>query len=113
MPELRFPQRRFQPPPKRTSRTCAGHRSWVKTHHCSVPGCSNHSIICAHVRSGTDGGCGLKPSDRWTISLCVDHHMEQHQIGEAEFQANYSIDMRALAIEFARKSPYRAILARM
>ena len=67
-------------------------------------------IECAHVRRDTDGGAGLKPSDRWTISLCRDHHVEQHQIGEAAFEQRYGIDMRALAEEFARRSPQRRIL---
>ena len=67
-------------------------------------------IECAHVRRDTDGGTGLKPSDRWTISLCRDHHIEQHQIGEAAFEKRYGIDMRALAEEFAGRSPRRTQL---
>ena len=62
-------------------------------------------IECAHVRTGTDGGLALKPSDRWAISLCRGHHREQHQIGEGEFQKRYGIDLYELAIEFARRSP--------
>jgi len=63
-------------------------------------------IECAHVRTGTGGGTGLKPSDRWTISLCHLHHAEQHRIGEAAFQARHGIDLLALAELFAARSPH-------
>ena len=70
-------------------------------------------IECAHVRSGTDGGVGVKPSDKWTISLCAYHHRQQHHIGEAAFEARYKIDLKALAAEFARRSVHWLKLARM
>ena len=88
-------------------RECAAHRAWVRKHHCCVPGCLLRPIECAHVRSDTDGGTGLKPSDRWTISLCRRHHLEQHQIGEAAFEKRYNIDLRVVAEEFAKRSPHR------
>jgi hypothetical protein len=49
---------------------------------------------------------GLKPSDEWTISLCHEHHLEQHAIGEEAFEANYDLHLVELAREFARRSPY-------
>ncbi len=113
MPELRFPSRLPPPPPKRTSRTCLAHRNWVRKHRCCVPSCHRTPIECAHVRRGTDGGCSLKPSDRWVISLCKFHHLEQHQLGEAKFEFRHSIDMGALALEFARRSPHSASLSRV
>ena len=48
---------------------------------------------------------GVKPSDNWTISLCVTCHAEQHTLGEPQFETKYGIDMKALAREFAAKSP--------
>ena len=87
-------------------RECPAHRAWVRRHHCSVPGCKNQPIECAHVRLGTNGGIGLKPSDRFTISLCRLHHAEQHQIGEAAFQKEYGMDLLAIARDFARRSPH-------
>ena len=89
------------------NRRSRAHRQWVRGHACSVPGCQDRPIECAHVRSGSDGGIGLKPSDIWTISLCREHHAEQHRLGEAEFQLRHGIDLRALAEEFARRSPHR------
>jgi len=48
---------------------------------------------------------GLKPGDNWVISLCTKHHLAQHMLGEDMFEGNYGIDMKALAMEFASKSP--------
>ena len=105
MPELRFPSLLPTPSRKKASRTCAAHRSWVRRHRCSVRGCTRLPIECAHVRIGTDGGLGLKPSDKWTISLCQFHHREQHEIGEAAFEQQYDLNLVELASEFARRSP--------
>ena len=110
MPELRFPARLPSESRKTSVRSCAGHRAWVRRHLCSVPGCRRLPIECAHVRSGTDGGQGLKPSDKWCISLCRDHHLEQHQIGERAFELRHGLDLKALAEEFAARSPWRSKL---
>jgi hypothetical protein len=113
MPELSFPRLLPKQGPKQNLRVCPGHRAWVRRHCCSVPGCSRRPIECAHVRHGTDGGTGIKPSDKWAISLCEFHHREQHQIGERAFERLYAIDLVALAEAFARRSPHRAKLAQM
>lgn len=107
MPELRLPARPKRPRPARQARSCPAHRAWIRRHGCSVPGCENLPIECAHVRTGTDGGQGLKPSDRFCISLCRDHHAEQHRIGERAFERRYSLDLRRLAAVFAARSPHR------
>ena len=107
MPELVLPRLRRKPPRERVSRSCPGHRAWIRRHDCSVRGCRRGPIECAHVRTGTDGGAGMRPSDRWTISLCVFHHREQHRIGERSFERKHSLDLVLLANEFARRSPYR------
>lgn len=62
------------------------------------------------MRSGTGGGLGMKPDDSWCISLCNAHHIEQHNIGERSFEKKHGIDMKALAQEFARRSPHRGKL---
>ena len=104
-------------PPRRPSksdkaekgRRSPAHRAWVSLHACSACG-SFTAIECAHVRSGTDGGMGMKPSDRWCISLCKDCHARQHQIGEAAFEREAGIDMKMLAQLFFAKSPHRGKL---
>lgn len=105
MPSL-LPSRIQRPSRKPEGRSCPAHRAWVRRHHCSVPGCTTLPIECAHVRSGTDGGIALKPSDKWTISLCHQHHAEQHQIGEAAFEKRHGIDIVQIAEHFARLSPH-------
>lgn len=87
-------------------RRSPAHRAWVRGHACSACG-SQSGIECAHVRTGTDGGIGIKPSDQWCISLCKECHTRQHQIGESSFEAAWGIDMKTLAREFFRASPHR------
>lgn len=83
------------------------HTAWVRGFGCCVPGCEEIPIEAAHVRVGTGGGMGHKPHDKWVISLCRDHHSEQHRIGEPSFEQRHGISMRKLAEEFAAKSPHR------
>ena len=104
---MRLPNRLQKERKFAADRECPGHRAWVRRHHCCVPGCLKIPIECAHVRRGTDGGIGLKPSDRWTVSLCSMHHAEQHMLGESRFEMRYGLDLRALAITFALQSPNR------
>ena len=89
------------------------HCNFVRSHNCCVPGCDARPIEVAHVRVGTGGGMALKPSDRWTISLCRDHHSEQHRDGERTFDKRHGITMKALAEEFTRASPHRKKLEEM
>lgn len=105
-----LPRRIVRPRRAREGRSCPAHRAWVRRHHCIVAGCDRLPIECAHIRAGTDGGTGLKPSDRYVVSLCRDHHAEQHQIGEAGFELKYGLDMLFVAEEFARRSPHAANL---
>lgn len=106
MSSVRLPARLKRERRVAERRECPGHRAWVRRHSCCVPDCQGRPIECAHVRSGTDGGVSLKPSDRWTVSLCRSHHAEQHAIGEAAFEQRYQIDLVALSEAFARTSPH-------
>ena len=106
MPSLRLPALLGRAKPAKVSRECPAHRAWVRKHRCSVPACDQLPLECAHVRRGTDGGIGLKPSDAWCISLCEEHHAEQHRIGERAFEKRYGVDLIALAREFTRRSPH-------
>lgn len=97
---------------------CAAHRQWVRGFACvgcgQMPGNKRNPIIAAHVRLGTSGGMGLKPSDRWVVSLCDKcHSRTQHQKGERTFWAGLGIDPKAKADEFARKSRHWPILREM
>jgi hypothetical protein len=91
---------------KQSGRRSPAHRAWVRGHACSACG-SQFGIECAHVRSGTDGGTGIKPSDAWCISLCVTCHRKQHEVGEEAFEKAWGIDMKAIAQMFFKLSPHR------
>ena len=110
MTECPLPKKVARSARPRAWRECPAHRAWVRKHHCSVNGCQALPVECAHVRRGTNGGVAFKPSDRWVISLCSEHHREQHQLGERCFEVKYGLSLVELAQEFARRSPHFAKL---
>jgi hypothetical protein len=52
----------------------------------------------AHVRTGTDGGAGTKPGDRYAVPLCAACHAKQHRIGELTFWSALRIDPTNVAL---------------
>jgi hypothetical protein len=44
------------------------------------------------VRTGTDGGVGVKPGDRYAVPLCTACHAKQHRVGELSFWSALRID---------------------
>jgi hypothetical protein len=86
----------------------SSHLRWIRGFECAVRDaeCSGR-IEAAHVRTGTDGGLGVKPSDCWTIPLCTLHHRFQHDVGEAHFELDYRIDMKKIAAELWTRSPHK------
>jgi hypothetical protein len=52
----------------------------------------------AHVRTGTDGGVGVKPADRYAVPLCTACHAKQHRIGELSFWSALRIDPLNVAL---------------
>lgn len=101
--------RRIPKQPKRSLRwRSQAHCNFVRRHECCVPGCDGRPIEVAHVRNGSDGGMGRKPSDWFTVSLCRDHHAEQHNLGEDTFAKRHGLDLGALAAAFAAASPKAA-----
>jgi hypothetical protein len=100
------PRRPIKSDKAEKGRRSPAHRSWVRLHACSACG-SYAGIECAHVRSETDGGTGMKPSDKWCLSLCGKCHRRQHQIGEQSFEHETGINLKELAAEFFRRSPHR------
>lgn len=92
------------------------HLLWVRRHACCVCGAlpsKETPIEAAHVRAGypagtadwEKGGTGIKPADWWTVSLCQEHHREQHNQGAETFEQRHGVDLISLAQEFASKSP--------
>lgn len=98
--------------PKRDSRwRSPGHLSFVRSHHCSVEGCTAMPIEAAHVRIGSGAGMSQKPDDWRAVSLCRDHHQRQHEVGERTFWAG--IDVEALIDAFCKASPRAAEIRRI
>lgn len=76
------------------------HLAWVRTLPCSVPGCrgdmvQTHMVQAHHVRKGA--GVGLKPSDRYSAPICIDHHAEGHTSGWRTFEVRHGLDLSAIA----------------
>jgi transcription elongation factor Elf1 len=87
-------------------RRSPAHRAWIRGFACGACG-SQSGVECAHVRDGTDGGTGIKPSDKYTIPLCGPCHRLQHQIGEPEFERRTGLNMKDLAALLLKNSPHR------
>jgi hypothetical protein len=81
-----FPKWKRKPNPKRA----AQHLAFIRLLPCMI--CGSRPAQAAHIRRATDGGIGTKPSDKFTLPLCVDHHDEQHTTGELTFWSFYRID---------------------
>jgi hypothetical protein len=82
------------------------HLAFLRQLPCSVRGCAGGPVHAAHIRSGClsrgkrPTGAGEKPSDRWAVPLCEDHHLRgQHAENELAWWAKQGRDPFALAIE--------------
>jgi hypothetical protein len=91
MPAPRIPRTMRQ----RKSNTHPGrrpqHLAFVRQLPCVVCGKAAPSEA-AHVRSGSDAGKGMKPSDRYSLPLCNGCHALQHDFGELGFWSVVRID---------------------
>src|SRR5271169_2375753 len=87
----RIPRWVAPPKPKPDRRRRAQHLAFIRQLPCVACGKSAPSEA-AHVRSGSDGGAGMKPSDRYSVSLCTSCHALQHEFGELTFWSALRID---------------------
>lgn len=72
-----------------------GYLEWLRGFRCLV--CDRRMTDAHHVRKGTDGGMGRKPSDCWCVPLCHEHHMELHAKGEVTFVKRHGPCLRSAA----------------
>jgi hypothetical protein len=91
MPTPRIPRAIARGKPKPNLRCKATHLAFVRQLSCVACGKAAPSDA-AHVRAGTDGGVGRKPSDRYAVPLCTTCHAKQHRIGELTFWSALRID---------------------
>jgi hypothetical protein len=93
----RIPRRVARSKPKPEFRRRAQHLAFVRQLSCVACGKAAPSEA-AHVRLGTDAGVGIKPSDRYSVSLCTSCHELQHHYGELRFWSVLSIDPLSVAL---------------
>src|SRR5205085_11783572 len=91
MPASRIRRTVSRGKPKPNLRRRTQHLAFIRQLPCVVCGKAPPSEA-AHVRSGSDGGAGMKPADRYCLSLCSDCHALQHQFGELTFWSTVRID---------------------
>ena len=82
----------------------SAHLAYVRSLRCVATG-GDKDVQAAHVRKGTDGAMGQKPSDYFTLPLTEYQHKRQHMIGEPAFYAELGIaDPILRALEIAMES---------
>jgi hypothetical protein len=91
MPAPRIPRTIARSKPKPNLRSRVAHLAFVRQLPCVACGKAAPSDA-AHVRTGTDGGTGIKPTDRYTVPLCAACHAKQHRVGELTFWSALRID---------------------
>ena len=96
MAASRIPRTFVRHKPKPELRRRVHHLAFVRQLPCVTCGRAAPSEA-AHVRAGTDGGVGLKPSDRYAVPLCTACHAKQHRIGEVSFWSALRIDPLSVA----------------
>ena len=57
------------------------------------------------MRTGSNGGLGMKPGDRYVVPLCTACHSKQHRIGELSFWSALRIDPLNVALRLWTVSP--------
>ena len=91
MPAPRIPRTIARTKAKPNLRSRVAHLAFVRLLPCVACGKAAPSDA-AHVRTGTDGGTGMKPADRYAVPLCAGCHAKQHQVGELTFWSTLRID---------------------
>ena len=91
MPVARIPRSGAHGKGKPHQRRRSQHLAFIRQLPCIV--CAKAAPSeAAHVRSGSDAGAAMKPSDRYSVSLCSECHALQHQFGELTFWSTVRID---------------------
>lgn len=88
----RIPRTGIKTKRKPNPRRAAQHLAFVRSLGICLACGARGPVEAMHVRSGTDGGMGMKPSDRYAVPGDHTCHMEQHRIGEVTFWGRRGID---------------------
>lgn len=99
MPRARIIRSVLRPKREKNPRRQPEHLAFLRKLPCLACGKSAPSEA-AHIRLGTDGAMGVKPSDRFSVPLCPGPsgcHATQHRIGEATFWSDAGLDPTPVA----------------
>jgi hypothetical protein len=91
MPAPRISRTVAHPKPKPNFRRRVQHLAFIRLLPCVACGKAAPSEA-AHIRTGTDGGVGMKPGDRYATPLCTACHTKQHRVGELTFWSALRFD---------------------
>lgn len=78
------------------------HLAWIRTLRCCI--CGKPGPDAAHIRAASalhgkrETGGQEKPSDKWCVPLCREHHDAQHKTNELLWWASQGIDPFGLAL---------------
>jgi hypothetical protein len=97
MPAPRIPRSVAHRKPKPDVRRRVQHLVFVRQLSCVACGKAAPSEP-AHLRTGTDGGVGMKPGDRYAVPLCAACHAKQHRVGELTFWSALRFDPLNVAL---------------
>ena len=97
MPPARIPRSIVRHKPKPDLHRRMQHLAFLRQLSCVACGRAAPSEA-AHVRTGTDGGAGMKPGDRYGVPLCAACHAKQHRVGELTFWSALRIDPLNVAL---------------
>ena len=97
MPAPRIPRPVARGKPKPNLHRRVQHLAFVRQLPCVTCGKAAPSDA-AHLRTGTDGGVGRKPGDRYAVPLCTPCHAKQHRVGELSFWSALRIDPLNVAL---------------
>ena len=97
MPASRIPKTIASGKPKPNLHRRGQHLAFVRQLPCVACGKAGQSEA-AHVRTGANGGVGVKPADRYAVPLCNACHAKQHRIGELTFWSALRIDPLNVAL---------------
>ncbi len=79
------------------------HLEYIRSLPCCICG-EDTTVEAAHIRTGSQEhekpytGKGEKPSDKWTVPLCGEHHRQQHSMKEMDFWRCHRINPFVLAM---------------
>jgi len=85
------------------------HRRFVASLPCFI--CKKTNVQCCHIRSIPNyGNVGLSVrNDVFSVPMCIEHHFEQHQIGEKKFYLKYKKNPIYISELICKKSPCKKI----